>query len=79
MLEIIEHTPSRMGLEDKRPTAGIMAGLFTLVSGASTLLLAYQGIQTLILGQPTDLMAWRYFGTAFFLLLTVISLERRKW
>ena len=71
MLQITEQTPTRMVLEDKRHTASIIAGFFTIVSAGSVLLLGYQAVQSLILGAPKDLMGWRYFGTAFFLLILI--------
>jgi len=71
MLKIIEHTDNRMVVEDRRLAAGFVAGLFTAVSAFSVLNLAYNTVNTLVLGQPKDLIIWRYFGVSIFLLMMV--------
>jgi len=60
-----------MVLEDKQQSAGVVAALFTAFSAISVLLLIYNTVITLILGQPKDLMAWRYFGVSIFLLMMI--------
>ena len=71
MLKITEHNDNRMVLEDKRLGAGSVGAVFTALSAFSVLTLAYNTVDTLILGQPKDLMAWRYFGVTVFMLALI--------
>lgn len=78
MLKVIEQTPSRMVLQDKRPISVFVAASFTLLNVCFVLVLGYTAVDILIFSEPKDLMAWRYFGATVFILvgvgLTVIGL-----
>lgn len=67
MLKVIEESPSRLVLRDQRPTAGIIAAVFTGFSVFTVLAVAYQGIDLLIIRADRDLIGMRLVGMALFL------------
>ncbi|GAB4516062.1 MAG: hypothetical protein OHK0046_20630 [Anaerolineae bacterium] len=67
MLQIIEHTPTRLVLRDQQRTAGLIAAVFTGLSVISVIATAYQGVDLLILRADRDMLAVRLSGLALFL------------
>lgn len=67
MVEVIEHTPTRLVVRDQRRTAGILAAVFTALSGLSVVILTGQAIESLIWAEQRDFLVVRWFGFALFI------------
>ncbi len=70
MLQIVEQTPVRLVLQDRRPRAAIAAGAVAVLSGLMVISLSLLGVQRLI-GTNVDYPLVRGFGLIVFLLFAL--------
>lgn len=66
MLQIIDQTPSRVILQDRRPYTAFVAAVFTLISIVSLLLTLWQGAQAIILRAQSENIILRLLGLGVF-------------
>lgn len=67
MLQIIEHTPTRLVLRDRRPSVALVAALFTGISTVTLIVLGAQGIQRLFIDGTADLTVLRALTLVIFM------------